>query len=132
MPKLTWSNLEDIALALYDMFPDQDPSYIRFTDLHKWITELDEFEDDPKKSNEAKLEAIQMAWIDEYKEGQCRDCRSEPWLQHCACGCSPHSLRWRRPRGRESARHNAPRRPGWRRNQPDSPPRCVSSRATSM
>ncbi len=70
MPKLTWTDLEDIAVALYDKYPDQDPSYIRFTDLHKWITELDEFEDDPKKSNEAKLEAIQMAWIDEYKEGQ--------------------------------------------------------------
>jgi FeS assembly protein IscX len=70
MPKLTWTDLEDIAVALYDKFPEQDPSYIRFTDLHKWITELDEFEDDPKKSNEAKLEAIQMAWIDEYKEGQ--------------------------------------------------------------
>ena len=70
MPKLNWSDLEDIALALYDKFPDQDPSYIRFTDLHKWITELDEFADDPKKSNEAKLEAIQMAWIDEYREGQ--------------------------------------------------------------
>ena len=62
MPKLTWTDLEDIAVALYDKFPEQDPSYIRFTDLHKWITELDEFEDDPKKSNEAKLEAIQMAW----------------------------------------------------------------------
>ena len=43
MPKLTWSDLEDIALALYDKFPEQDPSYIRFTDLHKWITELEGF-----------------------------------------------------------------------------------------
>jgi FeS assembly protein IscX len=70
MPKLTWSDLEDIALALSEKYPDQDPSYIRFTDLHKWITELDEFGDDPKKSNEAKLEAIQMAWLDEYKDNQ--------------------------------------------------------------
>ena len=70
MPKLTWNDLEDIALALCDRFPDQDPSYIRFTDLHKWITELDEFGDDPKKSNEAKLEAIQMAWLDEYRDNQ--------------------------------------------------------------
>ena len=70
MPKLTWTDLEDIAVALHDKFPEQEPAYIRFTDLHKWITELDEFDDDPKKSNEAKLEAIQMAWIDEYKEGR--------------------------------------------------------------
>ena len=70
MPKLTWSDLEDIALALSEKYPDQDPSYIRFTDLHKWITELDQFGDDPKKSNEAKLEAIQMAWLDEYKDNQ--------------------------------------------------------------
>jgi FeS assembly protein IscX len=70
MPKLTWNDLEDIALALSEKYPDQDPSYIRFTDLHKWITELDDFGDDPKKSNEAKLEAIQMAWLDEYKDSQ--------------------------------------------------------------
>ena len=70
MPKLTWSDLEDIGLALYEKYPDQDPSNIRFTDLHKWITELDDFSDDPKKSNESKLEAIQMAWIEEYKDNQ--------------------------------------------------------------
>ena len=65
MPKLTWSDIDNIALALYDKYPEQNPATIRFTDLHKWITELDGFSDDPKKSNEAKLEAIQMAWIDE-------------------------------------------------------------------
>jgi FeS assembly protein IscX len=70
MPKLTWNDLEDIALALSEKYPDQDPSYIRFTDLHKWITELDQFGDDPKKSNEAKLEAVQMAWLDEYRDNQ--------------------------------------------------------------
>jgi FeS assembly protein IscX len=68
MPKLNWTDIEDIALALRDKYPDQDPSFIRFTDLHKWITELDEFEDDPKKSNESKLEAIQMAWLDEFQD----------------------------------------------------------------
>jgi FeS assembly protein IscX len=66
--KLTWDDLEDIALALYDKFPDQDPTYIRFTDLHKWITELDNFGDDPMKSNEGKLERIQMLWLDEYND----------------------------------------------------------------
>jgi len=68
MPKLTWSNLDDIAFALYEKFPDVDPTNIRFTDLHKWITEMEGFDDDPAKSNEAKLEAIQMAWLEEYKD----------------------------------------------------------------
>ena len=68
MPKLTWSNLEDVALALYDKFPDLDPTYVRFTDLHKWVTALPGFEDDPAKSNESKLEAIQMAWHEEYTD----------------------------------------------------------------
>ena len=70
MPKLNWSTLDDIGFALYEKFPGLDPTNIRFTDLHKWITELDQFTDDPKKSNEAKLEAIQMAWLDEYKDKQ--------------------------------------------------------------
>ena len=70
MPDLTWNDLEDLALALLEKYPDQDPAFIRFTDLHKWITELEGFSDDPKKSNEAKLEAIQMAWIDEYQDNR--------------------------------------------------------------
>jgi FeS assembly protein IscX len=70
MAKLTWNNLEDIAFALYEEHPEIDPTNIRFTDLHKWITELDDFDDDPKKSNESKLEAIQMAWLEEWQDGQ--------------------------------------------------------------
>jgi FeS assembly protein IscX len=70
MPKLTWSTLEDIAFALHEKFPDLDPTHIRFTDLHKWIMELEGFDDDPLKSNEAKLEAIQMAWLEEYKDNR--------------------------------------------------------------
>ena len=70
MPKLTWDQREDIAIALYEKFPDVDPTNIRFTDLHKWFTELADFDDDPKKSNEAKLEAIQMAWLEEYQADQ--------------------------------------------------------------
>ena len=68
MPKLDWQSLDDIAIALYEKYPDQDPTHVRFTDLHKWITELEGFDDDPLKSNEAKLERIQMAWLDEYNE----------------------------------------------------------------
>ncbi len=70
MPNLGWQNLDDIGFALYEKFPELDPTHIRFTDLHKWITELDDFDDDPAKSNEAKLEAIQMAWLEEYKDNQ--------------------------------------------------------------
>jgi len=47
-----------------------DPLTVRFTDLHKWITELEAFSDDPQKSTEGKLEAIQMAWLEEYKDNQ--------------------------------------------------------------
>jgi FeS assembly protein IscX len=70
MPKLTWQNLDDIALSLYEKFPDTDPTHIRFTDLLKWITELEDFDDDPLKSNEAKLERIQMAWLEEYQDNR--------------------------------------------------------------
>ena len=68
MPDLNWDNAEDIGLELADKFPDLDPLTVRFTDLHKYVTELPNFKDDPAKSNEGKLEAIQMAWYEEYKE----------------------------------------------------------------
>jgi FeS assembly protein IscX len=68
MAGLTWDHTEDIALALCEKFPDLDPTHIRYTDLHKWITELPDFKDDPMKSTEGKLEAVQMAWLEEYKE----------------------------------------------------------------
>jgi FeS assembly protein IscX len=70
MPKLTWDDPESIAIALLDAHPEIEPLHIRFTDLHQWVTELNDFADDPKKSNEGKLEAIQMAWLEEWKEGR--------------------------------------------------------------
>ena len=66
MGSLSWNQIDDIAFALCEKFPDIDPLTIRFTDLHKWICELDGFKDDPAASNEGKLEAIQMAWHEEY------------------------------------------------------------------
>jgi len=63
--KLTWDDAEDLGIELFEKFPDVDPLTVRFTDLHKWVTELSEFEDDPKGSSEGKLEAIQMAWLEE-------------------------------------------------------------------
>jgi FeS assembly protein IscX len=64
---ITWRDTEDIAIALSEKYPDTDPLTVRFTDLHRWVTELAGFSDDPKASNEKILEAIQMGWLDEYK-----------------------------------------------------------------
>ena len=63
--KLKWSDTIDIAILLEEKYPDKDNVNLRFTDLHKWILELEDFEDDPEASNEKILEAIHMAWIDE-------------------------------------------------------------------
>jgi len=68
--ELRWEDAEDIGLALADKYPLQNPLEVRFTDLHRYVTELPIFVDDPKASNEAKLEAIQMAWYEEWQERQ--------------------------------------------------------------
>ena len=65
---LHWKDTEEIAIRLVEAHPDTDPLTVRFTDMHAWITALPEFRDDPKKSNEKTLEAIQMAWLEEYKD----------------------------------------------------------------
>ncbi len=70
MAGMTWDQIDNIALALLDKYPDVDPLTVRFTDLHKWVTELEGFSDDPAKSNESKLEAIQMEWYDEWRDSQ--------------------------------------------------------------
>ena len=70
MARITWDDAEDIGIELFGKFPDTDPLQVRFTDLHKWVTELDGFADDPAKSTEGKLEAIQMAWYEEWKDNQ--------------------------------------------------------------
>ena len=62
---MLWTDTREIAVRLLDAHGEIDPLRIRFTDLHRWVTELPEFEDDPQRSNEKILEAIQMAWIDE-------------------------------------------------------------------
>lgn len=62
---LKWTDSIEIAMRLSDRLPDVNPQYVRYTDLHKWICELEDFDDDPEASNEKVLEAIQMAWIDE-------------------------------------------------------------------
>ena len=65
---MKWTDAEDIAIALVDKFPGVDPLTIRFTDLRERVLALEDFDDDPKTSNEPKLEAIQMAWHEEYKD----------------------------------------------------------------
>lgn len=70
MPAITWESTEDIAIGLYEAHPETDPLTVRFTDLLRWVTELPDFKGDPAKSNEGKLEAIQMAWHEEYLDNQ--------------------------------------------------------------
>jgi len=66
MPKkLRWTDVNDIAIELEETHPDADVINLRFTDLWKWVQALPDFEDDPKKSNEKILEAIQAAWLEE-------------------------------------------------------------------
>ena len=62
---MKWTDVLELAIALSEAHPDVDPKLIRFTDLHRWVTELPGFQDDPKRSGEKILEAIQQAWIDE-------------------------------------------------------------------
>jgi FeS assembly protein IscX len=65
---MNWTNSEDIGIALAEKFPNDDPLTVRFTDLRDRVLALDGFDDDPKTSNESKLEAIQMAWYEEWKD----------------------------------------------------------------
>ncbi len=62
---LKWSDASDIAIALSERHPDIDPRYIRYTDLHRWVLDIEDFDDEPERSGEKLLEAIQMAWIEE-------------------------------------------------------------------
>jgi FeS assembly protein IscX len=68
MPELKWTDTEEIAIRLLETHPDTDPLGVRFTDLHRYVMGLEGFSDDAKESNEKKLEAIQMAWYEEWKE----------------------------------------------------------------
>jgi len=67
---LTWEDVEDLGVELADAYAGVDPLSVRFTDLHRFVIELPDFDDDPKSSDEAKLEAIQMAWLEEFRDRQ--------------------------------------------------------------
>ena len=62
---IKWTDSQEIAIQLAEQYPDTDPQYVNFVDLHRWVCELEEFDDDPQRSNEKILEAIQMLWIEE-------------------------------------------------------------------
>lgn len=66
--QLYWDDSEELGLVLADKFPDVNPLEVRFTDLHRWVTQLPLFADDTSASNEGKLERIQMAWYEEWKD----------------------------------------------------------------
>jgi len=69
MPReIMWTDSEEIGIQLQEKFPEVDPLTVRFTDLHRYVTELEGFSDDPAKSNESRLEAIQMAWQEEFED----------------------------------------------------------------
>jgi FeS assembly protein IscX len=65
---MRWTDIREIAIALAERHPDVQPLTVRFTDLHRWVCELPGFADDPERSNEKVLEAIQMAWLDEVED----------------------------------------------------------------
>ena len=67
---MKWTDSENIGVALFERFPEVEPLTVRFTDLHEKVINLEGFDDDPKTSNEPKLEAIQMVWYEEWKEDQ--------------------------------------------------------------
>ncbi len=65
---LTWQDSREIGELLFEKYDSVNPLTVRFTDLHKWVLDLEDFEDKPDRSNEKILEAIQMAWYEEWKE----------------------------------------------------------------
>ena len=64
---MRWTDTQEIADNLYDAMPEIDPKTVRFTDLRQWILDLKDFDDDPNKCGERILEAVQLAWIEEYE-----------------------------------------------------------------
>ena len=71
MPReILWTDAEEIGIQLQEKFPELDPLTVRFTDLHRYVTELEGFAASPANSNESRLEAIQMAWQEEFEDAQ--------------------------------------------------------------
>ena len=62
---MKWTDIREIAIALAEAHPGADPERVNFVDLRNWVLALEGFDDDPKRSGEKILEAIQAAWIEE-------------------------------------------------------------------
>lgn len=67
---IEWTDVEEIGIQLQELHPEVDPYTVRFTDLHRWVTEIPGFVGDPAKSNEGLLEAIQTAWHEEWEDAK--------------------------------------------------------------
>jgi FeS assembly protein IscX len=67
---MLWTDAEDIGIALFEAYPAVDPLTVRFTDMREWVLRLPGFRDDPASSSEGRLEAVQMAWYEEWKDGR--------------------------------------------------------------
>jgi FeS assembly protein IscX len=67
---MRWTDAEEIGVALVEAHADVDPLAVRFTQMREWVMQLPGFSDDPSSSNEARLEAVQMAWYEEWKDRQ--------------------------------------------------------------
>ncbi len=65
---MKWTDVREIAIGLAEAHPGVKPLTVRFTELHRWVTELEGFDDDPERSSEKALEAIQMTWLDEVED----------------------------------------------------------------
>ena len=65
--QLDWGDAGEIGYQLYEVHEDVNPLSVGFVQMHKWVMELEGFVGDPKASNEKTLEAIQMAWLDEWR-----------------------------------------------------------------
>ncbi len=70
---LNWTDARAIGELLFEKYDTLDPLTVRFTDMHKWILDLEDFAGEPAKSNEKILEAIQMAWYEEWKDEYGKD-----------------------------------------------------------
>lgn len=73
MPGFGWDDIEDIAIGLAEVHPDLEPLKVRFTDLARMVAELPDFKGGPLdasngRANESRLEAIQMAWLEEVND----------------------------------------------------------------
>jgi FeS assembly protein IscX len=65
---LKWTDVDEIGHLLFEKYDTLNPLTVRFTDMHKWVLDLEDFDDDPKHGGEKVLEAVQMAWYEEWNE----------------------------------------------------------------